>query len=151
MSIFGKLDAANVKANPNHIDTGDYEGEVTWAGIRTNESGDRRLVIEYTIENEESAFNGSKHRETFFLPAEDMTEEQMLLLPVEDQKKIRKNNANVKKRLCGYSAKNIGLGVSEDDLNDPNWTPEVLKGLKVRFGIQVNGDYINTKYVVLQD
>jgi hypothetical protein len=153
MSIFGKLDAANVSANANFIEAGDYLAEITDAEYRTSNSGDRQIVIEYTVTNEDSAFKGSKAREYLKLPPADFTAEQFELMPPDEKKKLRESMAKVKARLCGYSDKNVGLGIKENDLNDPEWTPAVLKGTAVRLGINngASGQYINIKYVALQD
>jgi hypothetical protein len=150
MSVFGKLDAKTVSTNPYFIKAGDYEGEILNAEYATNRDDVRQLVIEYVITTEDSPYNGSRTKEYFPMVSENMTQEMFDMLPPEEQKKIRTNNANLKKRLCGYNDKNTGLGVSEDDLNDENWTPAALKGISVRLGISNgnNDQYTNIKYVV---
>jgi hypothetical protein len=154
MSIFGKLDAAVISTNPFKIDEGDYDGEIVDAEFGTGRDGEtRQLVIEYTITTEESSFEGQTVKEFFPLVPEDFDNSSMAMLPPSEQQKIRQNLANLKKRLCGYSEKNKGLGINEDDLNSADWNPVVLKGLPVRLGINNgrDGQYTNVKYAVLAD
>jgi hypothetical protein len=154
MSIFGKLDAAVISTNPFKIDEGDYDGEIVDAEFGTARDGEtRQLMIEYTITTEESSFKGQNVKEFFSLVPEDFDNASMAMLPPSEQQKIRQNLANLKKRLCGHSEKNKGLGVDEDDLNSSDWNPVVLKGLQVRLGIHNgrDGQYTNVKYAVLAD
>ncbi len=141
MSIFGQLDAETVTTNPFFVEEGEYTGEVTKAFYKTNRNDVRQLVIEYTINNEDSAFLDSKVSHYFDLPDKDMTLESMSLLPADEQKKIRKNMSNVKRTLCGNDGNpnHKGLGVSAADLNDPNWSPEIVVGTKVNFAVNNYG------------
>lgn len=151
MSIFGKLDAATIPTNPNFVEEGEYSAEITNGEFKTNRDGGRQLILEYTISDEASAFDGNKVREYFNIVSEDLTQEMLAMLPADEQKQIRRDIAKLKSRLCGYSAERKGLGVSEDDLNDPAWTPESLKGTRIVLGITngSTGQYTNIKFVAL--
>lgn len=134
MSIFGKLDAATIPTNPYFVEKGEYEAEITGAEFKQNNKGQNQLIIAYTIDDESSQFFDSKINQYFVLPDADLDNEKMALLPADEQKSIRKTISAMKRTLCGDS-RNKGLGVDEDDLNDEDWTPEVLKGLKVNISV----------------
>ncbi len=150
MSIFGKLDATKVKTNQYYVEAGDYYGEILDADIKDKRDGSGRfLSIQMEIQDENSSFKGSKPIMTIDLPPEDLTEEIMATLPAEDQATIRRNNTKLKSTLCGNS-RFPGLGIDENDLNDPGWHPKVLKGLKVEFTIRNFGtDGVQIAYVNL--
>ncbi len=134
MSIFGQLDAANIKTNPLYIEAGEYEAEVTKAEFRKRASDDaRQIYFQYTITAEESKYKGKKASQFFTLVSADMTAEMLAELPVEEQEKIEKSNAALKRTLSGTAgfSNQKGLGVTEEDLNNPEWTPEHLIGTKI--------------------
>lgn len=154
MSIFGQLDAANIPANPYFIEAGDYFAEVTKAEIKKNRDGQRQIAITYTIRDENSQYNKSSVTQYFNLVDSDMTAEKLALLPAEEQQKIRKTNAALKRTLCGNAAveNQHGLGVNIDDLNDPSWDPAVVVGTFVNIGIANYGtDGVNVRWVNLAD
>jgi hypothetical protein len=156
MSIFGKLDAANIPSNPYYVEEGEYKAEVTGASFRTNSNNDRQLIIEYTITDDNSAFLDAKVTHFLNLPDPDLTAETLALLPPADQQKVRKQMANVKRTLCGNDAnsRQKGLGVNEDDLNDDNWNPEVLKGTKVVVAVNNYGpknENVSVRWVNLDE
>jgi hypothetical protein len=134
MSIFGKLDAANIPTNPFWVGAGEYTAEVTDAKYKVNRDDEKQLVIEYTIDDETSEFVDSRVAQFFTLINPDMTKEDLELLPPEEKKNIRRSIAALKRTLCGTD-KNQGLGIEPDDLNDPEWDPAVLKGSKVNIGV----------------
>lgn len=158
MSLFGKLDAQNVKSNPFFVEAGTYHAQVTDARYKsfTRKSGEeqRQLIIEYTINEEESAFLDKKVQKFYNLPAADLTLEQFELLPKETQAQINKDMSTLKKDLSGNSANSYqkGLGVPVEDLNDENWNPQVLLGTKVLIGITNFGpdnESVNVRWVNL--
>jgi hypothetical protein len=154
MSIFGELDAENIKSNAYFVEAGDYSAEVTDAKFQTNKDGDRQLSIEYTINDEDSQYFDSKVKQFFTLVPADMTQEKMLTLPTETQKSIRRSNSALKRTLCGNPANSSqkGLGVPASDLNDKNWDPAVLRGTKVNIGVNNYGsDGVNVRWVNLAD
>lgn len=155
MSIFGKLDAATIPTNPFFIEAGEYEGEVTKGAYKKNRDGQRQLFIEYTITDESSAYDGKTVTDFFTLVDEDMTLEMLELLPADEKAKIRKNISALKRRLCGNSGNSsqAGLGVEENELNDPDWDPASLVGTKVNLAISnwgANNEGVNLKWVNLQ-
>lgn len=153
MSIFGKLDAAQVPTNAFYIEAGDYEAEVTKAHFKEKD-GQRQLVIEYTITNQDSQYLDQKAYHYYTLPDADMTAEMFELLPSDEKQKIRKTNSSIKRTLCGTdgNSKQRGLGVPEEDLNDDDWDPAVLVGTKIYMGIANFGkDGVNVRWVNLRD
>lgn len=151
MSLFGKLDAARIPSNPYFIEAGDYPAEVTEAKYQERD-GVRQLRIDYTINDETSLFNGKRVSHFFDLPSEDMTEEQFELLPADEKQKIHKAMSSLKRTLCGTEGndRQRGLGVHEDALNDENWDPSSLVGIKLTLGISnwgKNSEGVNIKYV----
>jgi hypothetical protein len=155
VSIFGQLDAANIKTNPLFIEAGEYEAEVTKAEFRKRASDDaRQLYFQYTITQEESKYNGKKASQFFTLVSSDMTAEMLAELPVDEQEKIEKSNSALKRVLSGTAgfANQKGLGVSEEDLNNPEWTPESLIGLKIILTISnYNTDGVNVRSVNIME
>lgn len=156
MGLFGKLDAANIPSNPFFIEKGDYSATVTKALFKANREGARQLVIEYTIDDEDSEYLDKKASQYFTLPDADMTPEAFELLPSEEKKRIRATLSSMKRTLCGNDASSTqnGLGVDPDDLNDENWNPEVLLGTKVNIGIGnygANNEGVNVRWVNLRD
>lgn len=157
MSIFGKLDAATVSTNPFWIEAGEYTAEVSKAEYKTNRDNQRQLHIEYTITDEDSRFDGNKANSFFNLVDEDMDETKFATLPKDDQKKITRDLANLKKALCGSdgNSNQPGLGIDPDDLNDAEWDPAVLMGVKVTLAVANWGEKntgVNVKYAnILQD
>lgn len=157
MSIFGKLDAAAIPTNPFFIEEGEYATEVTEAKFQTQSKDGKevkQLYIQFTIIDESSQFVGSKAVKTYNLVDEDLTAETLALLPPDDQKKIRQSIAALKRDLCGNgnNPKQRGLGVAIEDLDDPNWNPEVLKGTKADIGINNYGstkEGVNVRWVTL--
>lgn len=141
MSIFGELDAATIPTNPYWVEKGEYSAEVTNAQFKVNRDGVRQLIIEYTINNEDSQFLDSKVFQFFNLVDADMTNEKMALLPAEEQKIIRRTMSALKRTLCGNDSNpsQKGLGVDFNDLNDSNWSPESLIGKKVDIGVNNYG------------
>jgi hypothetical protein len=155
MSIFGQLDAAAIPTNPYWVEQGEYSAEVTKAFYKENRDGQRQLVIEYTINEENSQFNNFKVQQYFGLVDPDMTLEGLSLLPPDEQKKIRQSNAALKRTLCGSdsNANQKGLGVNIEDLNDADWNPESLVGTRVDIGISNYGktnEGVNVKWANLQ-
>ncbi len=156
MGIFGQLDAANIPTNPFYIEKGDYSAEVTDAKFKTNRDQVKQLYIQYTINDEDSQFLDSKAVQFFDLPDENMTQEMFSLLPSDEQRKMRRNLAALKRTLCGNDSNSSqkGLGVDQNDLNDPNWDPAVLMGTKVNLSITNYGatnEGVNIKWVNLQE
>lgn len=154
MSIFGRLDAANIPTNPFFVEAGEYSAEVTAASYKKTDDGGRTLVIEYTINDEDSAYLDNKVSQRFVLMDPDMTEEAFALLPGEEKKRIQRSNASLKRTLCGSNEKQRGLGVPVDDLNDADWNPATLIGTKVQIAVVNNGannEWSNVKWVNLQD
>ncbi len=151
MSIFGKLDAANIKTNPLYIEAGEYPAEVTKAEFRIRESdGSRQLYFQYTITDEDSKYNGKKASQFYTLVDPDMTAEMLAKLPVDEQEKIEKTNSALKRTLSGTSgfANQHGLGVTEEELNNPEWTPESLVGTRIILTIGNYGtDGVNIRNV----
>lgn len=152
MSIFGKLDAANIPTNPFWVEKGEYSAEVVAAAYKTNRDGQRQLFLQYQINDQESQFLDSKVQHYFNLIDPDMTAEMFALLPGDEQKKLRQAMANVKKTLCGADGneKQPGLGVDPDDLNDDDWKPDVLVGTPVRIAIDnwgAKNEGVNIKWV----
>lgn len=145
MSLFGKLDAANIPSNPYYIEQGEYPAQVSNAGYKTRQTtngAERQIFIEYVITDETSQFLDQKATQFFTLVDPEMTEEQFALLPKDDQAKIRRNNSALKKTLCGNEANRAqpGLGVPIEDLNDENWDPKILVGIDVNIGIRNWGE-----------
>lgn len=159
MSIFGKLDAANIPTNPYFIKEGEYPSEISDAKYHNNKSnGQRQLVIQMTVTDESSEFLDSTASLYFDLPDLDMTIEQFELLPNEEKKKIRKAMSAIKRTLCGNPSneKQKGLGVSEEDLNNDEWDPKVLVGTPVTMAITNYGsgptkEGVNIKWVNLRE
>lgn len=156
MSIFGKLDAQTIQTNSYWVEKGEYSAEVTKAEFKTNRDGDRQLFIQYTINNEDSQFLDSKVSQYFTLPDPEMTHESLLLMPPEEQKKIRLSMAKLKRTLCGNenNENQKGLGVAIDDLNDPDWNPVTLLGTKVDLAVSnygANNQGVNINWVNLTD
>lgn len=156
MSIFGKIDAANVKTNPGHVEPGIYSAQVTDARINVSENGNRQLIIVYTIDNEDSMYLDKKVTKFYFLPDPDLDEEKLLLLPADEQKKIMRNVSNLKRDLCGnaVNSQQRGLGVDPDELNGDDWDPKSLIGSKVNISITNYGptnEGVNIKWVNLAD
>lgn len=153
MSLFGKLDAANIPSNPYHIDKGTYSAEVITAKYQENRDGVRQLYIQYEITDTDSEFVGSKPAKTYTLVSDDMTAEALELLPNDEKKKIRLSMSALKKDLCGNETNTSqkGLGVALEDLNEPDWDPAVLVGTKVVINIGNNGNYVNIRWVNLDE
>jgi hypothetical protein len=141
MSIFGKLDAANIPTNPFWVEKGEYSAEVSKAEYKTNRDGQKQLLLEYVITDEGSQFLDSKVSQFFTLVDSDMTEESFLLLPADEQKSIRRTMSALKRTLCGNdsNASQKGLGVNADDLNSEDWDPSVLVGTKVNLAVNNYG------------
>lgn len=141
MSLFGKLDAANIPTNPFWVEKGEYSAEVTGAKYKTTQKGDRQLHIEYTITDEASAFVDYKVVQFFTLVDAEMTAEQFALLPTDEQQKIRRTMSALKRTLCGNEGNpsQRGLGVNSDELNDAEWDPASLVGTKVNIGVNNYG------------
>lgn len=136
MSIFGKLDAANIPTNPFWVEAGEYSAEITDGKYQFSKKKEvRQLVIEYTIDDDSSEFLDSKVAQFFDLVDPEMTPEDFELLPSEDKKSIRRSNAALKRTLCGNNQGRGGLGVDANDLNDPEWDPKSIVGLKVNIGV----------------
>lgn len=151
MGIFGQLDAENIPANPFFIEAGDYAAEVTDGKYSKDKNGKKQLVIEYTIDDENSTFNNKKATRYYPLTDDDMTAEMFKLLPVAEQATIQRNMSTLKRDLCGRNERQPGLGIPAEDLNDPNWDPAVLRGLKVNISISNFGeDGVNVRYVNLR-
>ena len=141
MGLFGDLDAAAVNSNPFFVAQDDYEAVVSKAEYRVSRDGQRQLYIEYTITDVNSEYQGQKLQKYFPLVAEDMNEQKMALLPPNEKKEIQKNNAALKRALCGNegSANQPGLGVNPDDLNSDDWKPESLINTPVIVAVQNYG------------
>ena len=153
MSLFGKLDAANVKTNPLYIEAGEYPAEVTKAEFRVNRSGERQLFLQYTIVDEDSKYHNKRASQFYTLPPADLDAEGLEILREADAKaaeKIESTISGMKRTLSGTSgfAAHRGLGVPEEDLNDPEWTPEGLVGTKIILTISNYGlDGVNIRMV----
>lgn len=142
MSIFGQIDVATIKTNQYFIEAGEYSAEVTKAYFKENRNGQKQLVITYTINNEDSVYLDKPVSQYFTLPDPNLTAESFELLPVDEKKKIQGTLSSMKRTLCGNAAnaRQKGLGVNPDDLNDPEWNPETLVGTKVDLSIGNYGD-----------
>ena len=161
MSLFGKMDAANIPTNPYFIEEGEYTAEVTKALFKENRDGKRQLQIEYTLNGGsngvETQFVDSRASQYFDLVDSDLDNQKMALLPVDEQKKIRRDLSTLKRNLCGNdnNPAQKGLGVDSDDLNDVNWNPASLIGTKVNIAISNYGptkEGVNIKWVnLIQD
>lgn len=146
MSIFGKLDAANIPTNAYFVEAGEYTAQITKAEIKVNKSDQRQLHIVYTIIDEDSSYKDSTVQQFLNLVDPDLTLEILATLPAEEQRSIRRNNSNLKKTLCG-DGRYPGLGVDPDDLNDDNWSPEFLIGTEVDLSVTNWGsDGVNVRY-----
>jgi hypothetical protein len=153
MSIFGQLDAANIPTNPFWVDAGEYTAEVTDAKYKINKDGARQLIIEYTIDDDASEFVESRVAQFFTLVDPELTQEDLELLPAEEKRNIRRSNAALKRNLCGANGRK-GLGVNQDDLNDPEWDPKSLIGSKVNVGVTnygSNDEGVSVRWVNLRD
>jgi len=151
MSLFGKLDAETIKSNPFFIEKGEYEAEVTDAKYKAGRDGGRQLVIDFVIEDETSQYDGKRASKFFDLVDSEMTFEAFALLPPEEKATISRNLSSTKNMLCG-NGRNKGLGVAADDLNDKDWDPAVLKGVKVIMSISNFGDDgVNVRWANLRD
>lgn len=156
MGIFGQLDAQNIPTNPFFVEAGEYSAEVTKAQYKVNKDQQMQLFIEYTINNEDSQYLDSKVVQYFTLVDSEMTAEAFALLPGEEQKNIRRTMSALKRTLCGNdnNSSQKGLGVNPDDLNDPDWKPEVLVGTKVDIGVANYGatnEGVNVRWVNLSE
>jgi hypothetical protein len=154
MSIFGQLDAANITTNVYFIEKGDYPGQVVVAEYRKDRNDNRQLFLQYQIQDEDSQYNEMKVQQYFSLVPEDMTNEKFALLPADEKKKIQRVNAAIKRTLCGSDSNSSqkGLGVTEDELNDPAWTPGSLVGTPIVFGVDNWGkDQVQVKWVNLRE
>ncbi len=156
MSLFGKLDAANIPTNSFFVAAGEYSATITVAAYRNKKDGSgRQLHIEYQINDPDSEYLDSKVSQWFDLVDPDMTEETFELLPADEKKKIRKTNSAIKRTLCGNPGRDDqpGLGLTEDDLNDPEWEPKNLVGSLVDlviYNFGTNNDGVAVRYVNLQ-
>ncbi len=141
MSIFGKLDAANIPSNPFFVEKGEYNAEVTNAQYKDTRDEKRQLHIEYTITDEDSQYCDSKVVQFFTLVDPNMTSEALLTLPADEQKNIRRTMSALKRTLCGNenNKSQKGLGVDPDELNDEGWLPASLIGTKVRLAVNNYG------------
>lgn len=153
MSVFGKLDAQNIPANPFKIDQGEYSAEITDAKYKTNRDDARQLVIEFTINDPDSEFLDSKATKYFDLVDPEMTQVAFDLLPAEEKKNVKRNMSSLKNFLCG-SGRNKGLGIDADDLNADDWNPASLIGIKVDLAITNYGptnDGVNVRWANIQE
>jgi len=153
MGIFGKMDAENIPSNPFWIEKGEYSAEITDAKYKTNRDEKRQLVIDFTINDEDSQYNDQKVSKYFDLVDTEMTQEAFELLPAEEKKAIRRNLSSLKNFLCG-SGRNKGLGVSPDDLNDESWNPATLISTKVTMALSNYGptnDGVNVRWANIQE
>lgn len=160
MGIFGDLDAASVESNPFFVAAGEYPGQVHKVEIRTNREEQRQFFIEYLIVDPTSEFDGSRVQKYYPMVDKDLTAEKIKLLPPSEQAEIRKMNADLKRALCGNEGvKNQpGLGVTVDDLNDPDWEtnlPKKLIGRDVTIAVQnfgLNNQGVGLRWAnVIQD
>lgn len=155
MGLFGKLDAANIPTNFFYVAAGDYSATITVAEYRNkrDQSG-IQLHIEYQIDDPDSEFLDSRISQYFDLVDPDMTEEEFDNLPADEKKKIRKTNSSIKRTLCGSGRDDQpGLGVTEDNLNDPEWDPKSLVNSKVDLTIYNYGpknEGVGIRYVNVQ-
>lgn len=152
MNIFGDMDVATIKSNPNYVEEGEYLAEVTKSEIKAKSDGGRILLLEYQVTEPNSRFNKVRVTHIFNLIDEGMTKEKIDLLPEDEQEKIWKNLSALKRTLCGNPRNSFqkGLGVPADDLNDPNWNPATVVGTKIRMGISNWGDEgVNVRWVNL--
>ncbi len=139
MGIFGRLDAATIPSNPFKIDEGVYSATITNAQYRDNQTKNvRQLIIEFTIDDEDSSFLDYKAPMYFDLVDSEMTAEMFELLPATEKQKIQRALASLKKTLCG-DGRHKGLAIDENDLNDPDWDPKSLINLKTTIGISNYG------------
>lgn len=156
MSIFGLMDAEQVSSNPFWVKEDTYDCQVTDAKFKANRDGDRQLFIEFTIDDSSSEYNDFKLQKYYTLPPADLTQEAFELMDAEGKKKLRQQMANLKRDLCGddSNANKKGLGVAASDLNDPEWTPEVLIGTDCVVGVGNGGSdkqYVNVRWMNLRD
>jgi hypothetical protein len=160
MSIFGKMDAANIPTNPYFIEAGEYHSEVTKAFFKDgrNKDGDatRQLVLEFTIKDEDSQYNGRKQPAYYNLVDPNMTQEDYELLPAKEKASIQRELSKLKRDLCGNenNSSQKGLGVDIEDLNDDSWKPETLIGTEVTLALSNWGptnEGVNIKWVNLAE
>jgi hypothetical protein len=156
MSIFGQLDAESVSSNPFKVERGVYSAEVTKFEFRTTANGQRMLILNCTISDAESQFDGERVDKTYFLPPEDMTQEMLDSLPADEKKRIMRNLSTLKKDLCGDETRSDrkGLGIDPNDLNDPNWNPAVVVGTPVTIGVNnygTNGSKVDIGFINLRE
>lgn len=156
MTIFGKLDAETIPTNPFFIEKGNYDAEVVAAKFQTNRDQQRQLYIQYMITEDESQYDKSKCNKLYNIIDEDMTAEKLAMLPADEMKKIRGQLASLKRDLCGSDGAEDkkGLGIDLKDLDDANWDPAVLVGLKVTIGINnfgANNEGVNIRWVNLRE
>ncbi len=156
MSIFGQLDAASVSSNPFKVERGVYPAQITKFEFRETRTGTRQLFLETIITDEESEFIDERVQKYYFLPDADLTQEKFDALPSDEKKRVRKNMAVLKKDLCGTEGREDqrGLGVDPNDLNDPEWNPQVLIGTEVTIGVNnygANGNGVNLQWINLRD
>ncbi len=152
MSLFGQLDAANIPSDPYFIEKGEYECEVVKAEYSKNRDGERQLHIVYKITDNFSEYEGKQAHQYFVLVDSEMTQEKFDLLPADEKKKIRGRNSAIKRTLCGVEGRDNqkGLEIDPEELNDPNWNPEVLVGKQCMVTISNFGDHntgVNVKWV----
>lgn len=154
MGLFGKLDAANIPTNPFFVAKGDYSAEVVASRYQVKPDGTKQFYIQYEITNEDSEYLGKKPTRIYDLVDENMTEKDFELLPSDEKNKIRNRMSSLKRDLCGNTANAYqkGLGVSLEDVNDPDWNPETIVGTKVNIGITNYGpdnEGVNIRWVNL--
>lgn len=142
MSIFGKLDAMNIPNDPFFVKEGEYPAVVTDIKFKDSEDRGRKLIIEYTIDDETSQYNGFRVGQVHSLVDPELTEEAFELLPATEKQKIIRDMSNTKKALCGSDtiAAHTGLGVNPDDLNSDDWDPTTLKGTRVDLAVNNFGE-----------
>lgn len=111
-TLFGDIDPEEIPNDPNHVDPGTYECEVTRAQFVTTNDGRHGLSLQYTI-TDDSDFHGTPIREwKIFYPgitSDELTPE------------IRKDLSRLKQRL-------LSLGVPEAAQNSLD--PKELLGIR---------------------
>lgn len=144
MSIFGDFDVEDIKTNPYWAESGEYRAVLTEAAIVHNDrKGLDQIKLVYTItadgDGNETKFENVMVREFFDLHR--VTKEEYEQLSSDEQERIRRVMAQIKRRFCGMERTNrIGLGVTAAELNSPDFDVKTVEGTNVILVVKNNGD-----------
>ena len=130
MSLFGDLDVAGA-IDPFEIPDGTYKAVTGEVKRETSKDGSKvGLTLKYTIDDEDSPYNGRKASEWKTIPKGQESEDD------------RKALGYLKQRLNS-------LGVPEDKMNSVE--PEELNDIPVVITIKNNNGYVNVNRVALRE